>query len=519
MTNTVSVVHNGIIENYRSLKQKLTARGHHFETETDTEVVTHLVTDLLQAQQRSPIDAVREAIRDLEGAFALALLFRDEDDLIVAARRGSPLAIGHGSGEMFLGSDALALAPFTNVITYLDDGDLAVLRRSGVTTYDSANRVVERPKLTVKTETLRIEKGGHAHFMAKEIHEQPDVVRNTLARYADIGSSKVTVAPIGLDLSRFDRITISACGTAYYAGLIARYWLERYAGLAVDIDIASEFRYRTPALAKGGLALFISQSGETADTLACLRYCREAEQSILAVVNVANSTIEREADYVLKTYAGPEVGVASTKAFTSQLVTLAALAVAIGRARGILSGAQEAELVDALAAVPAQMRSVLAMETHIADIAQLISNSDNALFLGRGASSALAMEGALKLKEISYIHAEGYAAGELKHGPIALIDEALPVIVLAPNDALFEKTMSNLQEVAARGGRIVLVSDVPVDRTGCTIFRQIEMPSVHPLTAPIVYAASLQLIAYHAALALGRDVDRPRNLAKSVTVE
>jgi glutamine---fructose-6-phosphate transaminase (isomerizing) len=518
MSDVVSVVHNGIIENYRELKATLTARGHAFETDTDTEAVVHLITDELQ-QGLAPVAAVQAALGKLQGAFALAIVFAGHDDLMLAARRGSPLAIGHGRGEMYLGSDAIALAPFTDSITYLDEGDWAVLTRSGVTIFDAAGAQVERPIIKAVASSLLVDKGNHRHFMAKEIHEQPEVISHTLASYLDMAAGKVAFPDLGVDLAQISRVTISACGTAYYAGLIGKYWIERTARIPVEIDVASEMRYREPPLPAGGLSLFVSQSGETADTLATLRYCKGQGQRIAAIVNVHTSTIARESDAVLPTLAGPEIGVASTKAFTCQLAVLACLAIAIGRARGVITPEEEMRLVQALTEVPRHISTLLREESEYERLAHDLSRARDVLYLGRGTSFPLALEGALKLKEISYIHAEGYAAGELKHGPIALIDETVPVIVVAPQDELFEKTLSNLQEVAARGGQIVLISDADPEQAGCKLAAAIRMPRAHPFTVPLLYAVPAQLIAYHTAVFMGTDVDQPRNLAKSVTVE
>jgi glucosamine--fructose-6-phosphate aminotransferase (isomerizing) len=518
MSPWVSVVHNGIIENFRDLRQELTAKGHVFETETDTEAVVHLITDYIQGGAK-PIEAVKRALARLHGAFALAIVFAGEDDLMIGARQGSPLAVGYGDGEMYLGSDAIALAPFTSDICYLEEGDWAVLSRTGATIYDRAGNAVDRPRIRSAASALVVDKGNHRHYMAKEIHEQPEVISHTLANYVDMAEGVIRFPEVGVDFAKIDRVTMSACGTAYYAGLVGKYWIEKYARLPVEIDVASEFRYREPPLNAGGLAVFVSQSGETADTLASLRYCKSQGQRIASVVNVRTSTIAREADAVLPTLAGPEIGVASTKAFTSQLTVLACLAIALGRARGTLSLDAERELVQALMEVPRHVSALVTDETRYETLAHDLSKARDVLYLGRGTSYPLAMEGALKLKEISYIHAEGYAAGELKHGPIALIDENVPVIVVAPSDALYEKTVSNVQEVAARGGQIILVSDAPADRAGCAVHTHIPMPEVHPFTVPLVYAVPIQLIAYHTAVFMGTDVDQPRNLAKSVTVE
>ena len=516
----VAVVHNGIIENFRELRDGLRAKGHVFATETDSEVVAHLVAEELKGRN-SAVEAVAAALPQLRGAFALAFLFDGEDDLLVGARRGSPLAVGWGDGEMYLGSDALALAPFTQDVTYLDEGDWVVLNRAGAQFHDASGAVVERARIRTQASAFLVDKGEHRHFMAKEIHEQPEVVGRTLAHYLDMSGGKVSLPfELPFDARSLTRVTITACGTAYYAGLIARYWLERFARLPVDIDVASEFRYRETPLPEGGLAVVISQSGETADTLASLRYAKGAGQHILSVVNVATSTIARESEIVAPTLAGPEIGVASTKAFTCQLAVLASIAIALGRARGVLSAQDEARLVGELIAVPGLIAEALKEEDAIEQIAHSISHARSALYLGRGTSFPLALEGALKLKEISYIHAEGYAAGELKHGPIALIDEDMPVIVIAPKDGWLEKTVSNVQEVAARGGRIVLIGDeeakteLATELAGAALLKPMA-----PDFSAIVYAIPAQLLAYHAAVFMGKDVDQPRNLAKSVTVE
>jgi glucosamine--fructose-6-phosphate aminotransferase (isomerizing) len=518
MSAKVSVVHNGIIENFRELKTELSAKGHTFETDTDTEAVVHLVTDELQ-HGVGPIEAVKQALKKLKGAFALGIIFAGEDDLMIAARQGSPLAIGHGRGEMYLGSDAIALAPFTDAITYLEEGDWAVMRRAGVEVFDRDGAPVKRPLIKSVASSLLVDKGNHRHFMAKEIHEQPDVISHTLSNYLDMANGKVNFPDLGIDLTKISRVTISACGTAYYAGLVGKYWIERYARLPVEIDVASELRYREAPLPPGGLALFVSQSGETADTLATLRYAKANGQRIASIVNVRTSTIARESDAVLPTLAGPEIGVASTKAFTCQLAALACLAIALGRARGTISDALEQELVTALVEVPRLISTMLRNEDQFIELAQTLSKARDVLYLGRGSSYPLALEGALKLKEISYIHAEGYAAGELKHGPIALIDERVPVIVVAPEDDLLEKTVSNVQEVAARGGQIILISNADPDKIGCALAAHISTPTAHALTNPLIYAVPVQLLAYHTAVFMGTDVDQPRNLAKSVTVE
>ncbi|MGZ8300549.1 MAG: glutamine--fructose-6-phosphate transaminase (isomerizing) [Rhodoplanes sp.] len=518
-TDRVAVVHNGIIENFNELRAELKQRGAKFASETDTEVIAHLVTDLMQSGL-GPVDAVKAALPRLKGAFALAFLFEGEEDLLVGARRGSPLAIGYGDGEMMLGSDAIALAPFTANISYLDDGDLVVLKRGGAQIYDASGTEAKRPILRSGAASLLVEKGNYRHFMAKEIHEQPEVVAHTLGAYIDFAAERVTLPDLPFDFAKLDRVTISACGTAYYAGLIGKYWFERFARLPVEVDIASELRYREAPFTPGNLAIFVSQSGETADTLATLRHAKEHGQHILSIVNVTTSTIARDSDVVMPTLAGPEIGVASTKAFTCQLAVLACLAIAAGRARGVLTEDDERHLVRALIEVPRHMTEALALEPEIERLARDIAKNRDVLYLGRGTSYPLALEGALKLKEISYIHAEGYAAGEMKHGPIALIDDNVPIIVLAPSGPLFEKTVSNMQEVQARGGKVVLISDAEgIAAAGEGAIATIEMPRVHPLIAPLVYAIPVQLLAYHVAVAKGTDVDQPRNLAKSVTVE
>ncbi|HZP10542.1 glutamine--fructose-6-phosphate transaminase (isomerizing) [Methyloceanibacter sp.] len=518
MTDLVSVVHNGIIENFRALKAELQAQGAVFTSDTDTEVVAHLITRELKAGA-DPVRATFNALKRLEGAFALAIIFAGYDDLMIVARQGSPLAIGLGDGEVFVGSDAIALAPFTDAISYLDDGDWAALTRKGIAIRDRDGKAVERPITRSQANALVIDRGNYRHFMAKEIHEQPEVIGHTLAAYLDLATGRVDIPALPFDLATLQRLSISACGTAFYAGLVAKYWFERWAKLPVDVDIASEFRYRETALPPGGAALFISQSGETADTLASLRYCRAHGQHVVSVVNVRESTIARESDAILPTLAGPEIGVASTKAFTCQLAVLACLAVAAGKARGVIGPELETELVQSLAEVPRHMASVLRDERPYETLAHNLAKARDVLYLGRGLSYPVALEGALKLKEISYIHAEGYAAGELKHGPIALIDENMPVIVIAPRDDLFDKTVSNMQEVAARGGKLILVSDADPASTGCAVTTHLAVPPVHRFATPLVYALPVQLIAYHTATFMGTDVDQPRNLAKSVTVE
>ncbi|MDE2363477.1 MAG: glutamine--fructose-6-phosphate transaminase (isomerizing) [Hyphomicrobiales bacterium] len=519
-SDKVAIVHNGIIENFRELRDMLREKGHVFATETDSEVVAHLVSEELKTRN-SAIEAVAAALPQLRGAFALAFLFEGEENLLIGARRGSPLAVGYGDGEMYLGSDALALAPFTQEVSYLDEGDWVVLTRAGAEFHDATGAKVSREKIRAQASAFLVDKGEHRHFMAKEIHEQPEVVGRTLAHYLDMSAGKVAL-PFDLPFNpnALSRVTITACGTAYFAGMVARYWIERFARLPVDLDVASEFRYREAPLPKDGLTLLISQSGETADTLASLRYAKSAAQHTLAVVNVPTSTIARESEVVAPTLAGPEIGVASTKAFTCQLAVLACLAIALGRARGVVSAEEEARLVSELIAAPGLMAQALAAESEVEAIAHGMANARSALYLGRGTSFPLALEGALKLKEISYIHAEGYAAGELKHGPIALIDEDIPVIVIAPKDVTLEKTVSNVQEVAARGGRIILIGDADArTEIATTLAGCVTLKPMAPDFTPIVYAIPAQLLAYHAAVFMGKDVDQPRNLAKSVTVE
>jgi glucosamine--fructose-6-phosphate aminotransferase (isomerizing) len=519
-TDRVAVVHNGIIENFRELREELQSKGAAFGTDTDTEVVAHLVTDEMR-NGRGPVEAVKAALPRLRGAFALAFLFSGEDDLLVGARKGSPLAIGYGDGEMYIGSDAIALAPFTDTISYLEDGDWAVLHHDGVEIHDAEGRRVEREVIKSTASAFLVDKGNHRHFMAKEIHEQPEVVGHTLSHYLDMANERVRL-PIELpfDFRALKRISIAACGTAFYAGLVAKYWFERYARLPVECDIASEFRYREAPLDPGDLAIFVSQSGETADTLASLRYARECRQHALSIVNVPTSTIARESEVVMPTLAGPEIGVASTKAFTCQLAALACLAIFAGRVRGSLSEDDERKLVRALIEVPRHMAAALRLEPQTEILARDLAKSRDVLYLGRGTSYPLALEGALKLKEISYIHAEGYAGGELKHGPIALIDETMPIVVIAPHDRVFDKTVSNMQEVAARGGRIILVTD-PKGAREATVDSMVTLtlPDMPASVTPLVYAVPVQLIAYHTAVLMGTDVDQPRNLAKSVTVE
>jgi len=519
-TDCVAVVHNGIIENFHELRGDLEKTGVIISTDTDTEVVAHLVTAGIK-EGRDPVEAVRSVLPKLRGSFALVFLFSGEDNLLVGARRGSPLAIGYGKGEMYLGSDAIALAPFTDAISYLEDGDWVVIRRGGAEVHDATGAAVDRAVVRADASAYLVDKANHRHFMAKEIHEQPDAIARTLAHHIDTTAGRIALPEkLPFDFRSLKRVSIAACGTAYHAGLIGRYWFERFARLPVDIDVASEFRYRDVPFEPGNLALFVSQSGETADTLATLRYAREKEQHILSIVNVPTSTIARESDVLMPTLAGPEVGVASTKAFTCQLAVLACLAIGAGRARGVIDEAQERQLVRELMDVPRLVAEVLTLEPKIELLARELAKRRDVLYLGRGTSFPLALEGALKLKEISYIHAEGYAAGELKHGPIALIDETMPVVVIAPSDQAFEKTMSNMHEVSARGGRIILVADSRGTREATLqSVTAITMPEMPTTVTPLVYSIPLQLIAYHTAAIMGTDVDQPRNLAKSVTVE
>ncbi|MGB3501143.1 MAG: glutamine--fructose-6-phosphate transaminase (isomerizing) [Mesorhizobium sp.] len=515
----VAIVHNGIIENFAELKRELVAGGYEFTSQTDTEVVAHLVSQAL-GKGMSPQDAAFSALKRLEGAFALAIMFRGDEDLIVGARNGPPLAVGHGDGEMYLGSDAIALAPFTNSITYLEDGDWVVLRRKAMQIFDMDGKPVERKRVQSVGTAFLVDKGNHRHFMEKEIHEQPEVISHTLANYLDFTTGRAKDIALPFDFAKIDRINMSACGTAYLAGLVSKYWFERLARLPVDIDVASEFRYREPPVSPNSLALFVSQSGETADTLASLRYCRKAGIPISSIVNVRESTMARESDIIFPTLAGPEIGVASTKAFTCQLSVLASLAVRAARARGTIDEAREIELVRHLSETPRYASQVLRLSDQIEHVARELSHAKDVLYLGRDTNFPLAMEGALKLKEISYIHAEGYAAGELKHGPIALIDENMPVIVIAPHDRIFEKTVSNMQEVAARGGKIILITDAKgAAASSVKTLDTIVLPDVPEMISPIIYSLPIQMLAYHTAVFMGTDVDQPRNLAKSVTVE
>ncbi|MCP3392461.1 glutamine--fructose-6-phosphate transaminase (isomerizing) [Bradyrhizobium sp. CCGB12] len=519
VTDNVAVVHNGIIENFRELRGELEQNGAEFVSETDTEAVAHLVESYLR-EGYLPQDAVKASLRRLRGAFALAFLFKGYHDLMIGARKGAPLAIGHGDGEIYLGSDAIALAPLTDTITYLEDGDCVVLTRANSVIYDSTDVVVHRKASKPNVSSVIVDKAHYRHFMAKEIHEQPEVIARTLAHYVDMTAERILPIELPFDFNSVQHISITACGTASYAGHVAKYWFERLARIPVDIDVASEFRYRAAPLREGDLAIFISQSGETADTLAALRYAKAKGLHTISVVNVPTSTIARESEAVLPTLAGPEIGVASTKAFTCQLMVMAALAVAAGKERGELSDIDESRLARELIEVPRLIAAALQTEPEIEKIAREIPKSTHVLYLGRGTSFPLASEGALKLKEISYIHSQGYAAGELKHGPIALIDDAVPVVVIAPYDALFEKTVSNMQEVAARGGNIILITDAKgVSEATVDTFARIVLPHMVATFAAMVYAIPIQLLAYHVAVAMGADVDQPRNLAKSVTVE
>ncbi|MEH6753608.1 MAG: glutamine--fructose-6-phosphate transaminase (isomerizing) [Alphaproteobacteria bacterium] len=519
VTARVAVVHNGIIENFQELRAELIAEGHSFESDTDTEAIAVLLSHELDGGA-TPREAVAKTLPRLHGAFALAIIFAGEHDLMVGARRGSPLAIGYGEGEMFIGSDALALAPLTKRISYLEEGDWAVITRDGADVFDEDNNAVERVIRETELSGALIGKGNYDHFMQKEIFEQPAVVGDTLQSFINATTREISLPDMPFDFADVPRVTVIACGTACYAGWVAKYWLETVARLPVEIDVASEFRYREAPLPEGGVALFVSQSGETADTLAALRHCRAEKQHIVSVVNVGESSIARESDVVLPTLAGPEIGVASTKAFTTQLAVLACLTIAAAKARGAIDDKRAAELAGALTEVPSRMTEVLNHDEALREIAREVAKARDVLYLGRGTAFPLAMEGALKLKEISYIHAEGYAAGEMKHGPIALIDNNVPVIVLAPNDALFDKTLSNVEEVIARGGKVIFMSDkAGVAKLADKAFAAVEMPDVDPFVAPLLYSIPIQLLAYHTAVVKGTDVDQPRNLAKSVTVE
>ena len=519
-TDGVAVVHNGIIENFSEIKDELIAAGASFSTQTDTEVVAQLLARY-RRDGMEPRQAMQTMLQRVTGAYALAVIFDDLPDTIMAARSGPPLAVGYGKGEMFLGSDAIALAPFTNEITYLIDGDWAILDRNGVAIFDHDGNRVERPKQVSVAAAYMVDKGNHRHFMEKEIYQQPEVISHALGHYVDLIENRINTNALAIDFASVQSLALSACGTAYLAGLIGKYWFERYARLPVEADVASEFRYRDIPLSKNAAALFISQSGETADTLASLRYCKDEGLKIGAVVNVRESTIARESDAVFPIMAGPEIGVASTKAFTCQLSVLAALAIGAGRARGTISQLEENRLVRHLAEMPRIMSKVLnTIQPKMESLARELSKCSDVLYLGRGTSFPLAMEGALKLKEISYIHAEGYAAGELKHGPIALIDENMPVIVIAPHDRFFEKTVSNMQEVAARGGRIIFITDEKgAAASKLETMSTVVLPNVDEIIAPMIFSLPIQLLAYHTAVFMGTDVDQPRNLAKSVTVE
>jgi glucosamine--fructose-6-phosphate aminotransferase (isomerizing) len=515
----LAVVHNGIIENFRELREELAARGHAFQTETDSEIAAFVVEDEL-ARGKKPTEAVYAALRRMRGAFALVYLFEDEEDLLIGARQGAPLAIGFGEGETYLGSDALALAPFTDRVAYLEEGDWVVATRAGADIHNASGRKVERRVQRTTAGSLLAEKGNYRHFMAKEIHEQPEAVGHTLANYVDMAAMRLKPFAWPADPQALSRLSIVGCGTAYIAGLIGKYWFERFARLPVEIDVASEYRYRETPVDRGSLTIVISQSGETADTLASLKYVKDNGSKTIGVVNVPDSSIARLTDAAAPTLAGPEIGVASTKAFTCQLATMAALAIGLGRARGVVDEAAEAALLRELVATPGLLAEALKLEPAAERLAHAIAHARDVLYLGRGTNYPLALEGALKLKELSYIHAEGYAAGELKHGPIALIDEDMPVVVIAPKDAVFEKTVSNMQEVAARGGRIILIGDKDAaEEAAVAIEHFLAMPDMGANYAPIVYAAAMQMLAYHTAVIMGKDADQPRNLAKSVTVE
>jgi len=515
----VAVVHNGIVENFRELRAEMEQNGIEFQTETDTETIA-LLAHHYMTEGLSPREAAGTTIARLEGAFALCFLFDGEDDLLIAARKGSPLAIGHGKGEMFVGSDAIALAPMTNQITYLNEGDWAIVTRSSVEIRDAEGHQVHRPLKTVNIDSARVEKGGHKHYMAKEIAEQPTVMGEAIEHYITMDGTEITLPEGGIDFTQFDRITMIACGTAYLACLTAKYWFEQVARLPVEVDVASEFRYREPPIPARTLALFVSQSGETADTLAALRYCQGKADMIVSVVNVPESSIARESDLALPILAGTEIGVASTKAFTCQLTVMACLMLKAAQARGEISNEMLANHLATLRTLPGLLSLAINTGPEVKAVSRKLSEAQDVLFLGRGPMFPIALEGALKLKEISYIHAEGYASGELKHGPIALIDKMMPVVVMAPRDALFDKTVSNMQEVMARGGKVLLISDAQgIKEAGEGTWETLTMPQVDDLFAPILYAVPAQMLAYHTAIAKGTDVDQPRNLAKSVTVE
>jgi glucosamine--fructose-6-phosphate aminotransferase (isomerizing) len=519
-TDKVAVVHNGIIENFKELKDTLKAKGCEFVSDTDTEVIPHLITTYLK-EGKTPKEAVFNTLKQLKGAFALGIIFHGEENLLIGARKGSPLVIGHGNGAMYLGSDAYALSPLTSKLTYLEEGDVAILNDNQAIIYDEQEKPVQRNIHLSSLSGDSTGKGEYRHYMLKEIHQQPEVIAKTLSAYYNHVTDTVTLPTLPFDLKATSKITVVACGTSYYAGLVAKYWFEQIAQIPVEIDIASEFRYRNAVMPKDGVALFISQSGETADTLAALRFAKQQGQHIISIVNAHESTMERESDAVLHTHAGAEIGVASTKAFVTQLTVLACLAIACGEAKGILPKERRKTLLSALSQLPQQVNSVLNQNQQIQDISRKLMNAQDILYIGRGTSYAVALEGALKLKELSYIHAEGIAAGELKHGPIALIDEKVPVIVIAPSDSLFEKTLSNVQEVVSRGGKVVFICDTE-GKSGIQdniLSETILLPHVDPFVAPILYTVPVQLIAYHVAVLKGTDVDQPRNLAKSVTVE
>ena len=518
-TGKVAVVHNGIIENFKKLRDELISDGAVFQSETDTETVAQLCMSFINNGDK-PAIAAKKTLDRLEGAYALCFLFHDNDNLLIAARKGSPLAIGHGNGEMFVGSDAIALAPMTNQVTYLEEGDLALITRESLEIFDIDGRAIERNRQTLDLNAQNVAKGNYKHFMAKEIAEQPSVLADAIQQNLNSARNKLEIPSLELDFRSINRITLVACGTAFLACNVAKYWFEKIARISIDLDVASEFRYREPPVEKNNLAIVVSQSGETADTLAALRYCNKNEMKTLGIVNVDESTISREASLALQIHAGPEIGVASTKAFTCQLTTLYFLAIKAAKDKGSINSKQEAKLIKSILQLPSMIVDALSLEAEIKQTAQDLSKASNAIFLGRGAMYPLASEGALKLKEISYIHAEGYASGELKHGPIALVDENMPVVVLAPRDELFEKTVSNMHEVMARGGKVLLITDAEgADEAQEGTWKTIIMPNIPNDLAPILYSIPVQLLAYHTAVYKGTDVDQPRNLAKSVTVE
>ena len=518
-TGKVAVVHNGIIENFKKLRDELISDGAVFQSETDTETVAQLCMSFINNGD-NPAIAAKKTLDRLEGAYALCFLFHDNDNLLIAARKGSPLAIGHGNGEMFVGSDAIALAPMTNQVTYLEEGDLALITRESLEIFDIDGRAIERNRQTLDLNAQNVAKGNYKHFMAKEIAEQPSVLADAIQQNLNSARNKLEIPSLALDFRSINRITLVACGTAFLACNVAKYWFEKIARISIDLDVASEFRYREPPVEKNNLAIVVSQSGETADTLAALRYCNKNKMKTLGIVNVDESTISREASLALQIHAGPEIGVASTKAFTCQLTTLYFLAIKAAKDKGSINSNQEAKLIKSILQLPSMIVDALSLEAEIKQTAQDLSKASNAIFLGRGAMYPLASEGALKLKEISYIHAEGYASGELKHGPIALVDENMPVVVLAPRDELFEKTVSNMHEVMARGGKVLLITDAEgADEAQDGTWKTIIMPKIPNDLAPILYSIPVQLLAYHTAVYKGTDVDQPRNLAKSVTVE